>query len=172
MKSIREQAQPYLLCTAKFPLEALTSSWSIGCNRAVDVKHVRDLCRIFEETGLQREHAENHLLVACPPAAVRRMMDHLRAPAAVEESGLEGGAESRSHARPGDRLEEKWPSFEQWMLVNGSPAEIMAGQHRVEALQMLLKQKAYKAFKKSQSWWICDVYNSGRASAFALFLRE
>ena len=69
-KSVREQAEPYRLSTAKFPLEALTPSWSIGSNRTVDIKHVQDLCRIFEENGVLRECAENHLLVACTQAAV------------------------------------------------------------------------------------------------------
>ena len=80
-KSICEQAEPYRLSTARFPLEALTSSWSVGSNRTVDIKHVQDLCRIFEESGVQRECAENHLRVACTEAAVQKMVDHIRSSA-------------------------------------------------------------------------------------------
>jgi hypothetical protein len=43
VKSVREQAEPYRLSTAKFPLKALTPSWSIGSNRTVDMKHMQDL---------------------------------------------------------------------------------------------------------------------------------
>jgi hypothetical protein len=69
-KLVREQAELYRLSMAKFPLEALTPSWSIGSNRTVDIKHVQDLCRIFKENGVQQECAENYLLVACTQAAV------------------------------------------------------------------------------------------------------
>jgi hypothetical protein len=151
-KSVREQAKPYHLCTAKFPLEALTPSWSIGSNRTVDVKHVQDLCRIFEENGVQRECAENHLLLACTQAAVQKMMDHTKS-SASGVSGLED--------RAGNNL-EPWLSFEEWMSVNGSKAEIMAGQHRVEALKMFLERKGNEAVRKEQSWWICDIYDGGR----------
>lgn len=152
IKSVREQAEPYRLCTAKFPLEALTPSWSIGSNRAVSVKHVQDLCRIFEENGLQRECAENRLLVACTQAAVQKMMDHMKS------SALGAGG---SGDRPENNL-EPWPSFEEWVLVNGSRAEIMAGQHRVEALKMFLERKGSEAARKEQSWWICEIYDRGR----------
>ena len=151
-KSVREQAEPYRLCTAKFPLEALTPSWSIGSNRAVDVKHVQDLCRIFEENGLRRECAENRLLVACTQADVHKMMGHLKL-LASGVGRLEGQAEDSV---------QPWPSFEGWASVNGSRAEIMAGQHRVEALKMFLERKGNEATRKEQSWWICDVYDRGR----------
>jgi hypothetical protein len=115
-KLVREQAELYRLSMAKFPLEALTPSWSIGSNRTVDIKHVQDLCRIFEENGVQRECAENHLLVACTQAVVQKMMDHIKS--------LALGA-----GRLEDRVEnnlELWLSFEEWMLVNGSEAKILA----------------------------------------------
>jgi hypothetical protein len=155
-KSVREQAEPYRLSTAKFPLEALTPSWSIGSNRTVDIKHVQDLCRIFEENGVQRECAENHLLVACTQATVQKMMDHIKS-LALGAGRLEDRAENNS---------ELWPSFEEWMLVNGSEAEILAGQHRVEALKMFLKNKGNEAVRKEQSWWICDIYDKGRLSFY------
>jgi hypothetical protein len=42
VKEIREadcvydRAAPYLLVTARFPIDALTSAWSIGVNRPID----------------------------------------------------------------------------------------------------------------------------------------
>jgi len=151
-KSVREQAEPYRLYTAKLPLEALTPSWSIGSNRAVNIKHVQDLYRIFKENGLQRECVENRLLVACTQAEVQKMLDHIKSSAlGVDRSG--GKAENGL---------QPWPSFEGWVLVNGSKAEIMAGQHRVEALKMFLKHKGNEVARKEQSWWICDIYDKGR----------
>jgi hypothetical protein len=34
--TLYNQAAPYLLGTAKFPIDALTSEWSIGVNRPID----------------------------------------------------------------------------------------------------------------------------------------
>jgi hypothetical protein len=151
-KSLREQAEPYLLATAKFRIEALTSTWSLGSNRQIHENHVQSLCRIFEEQGLQREPVENHLLIACTRDEVRRMGAHL------EQTGHRG---SEWEGSP-----PSWPSFDDWMSVNGSKAEIMAGQHRVEALKLYLRRISNNhpgahAFEKSQSWWICDIYDKG-----------
>ena len=45
--SIYDQAAPYLLATAKFPIDALTSEWNIGANRPIEPAHKRRLCQIF-----------------------------------------------------------------------------------------------------------------------------
>ncbi len=58
-KTVRQQAEPYRIMTAKFPIDALTPSWGIGRNRPIDDKHVLRLCQIFKEQGLQREAEEN-----------------------------------------------------------------------------------------------------------------
>jgi hypothetical protein len=56
-KTLREQAEPYRLGSAKFLVEALTSIWSVGSNRQIHENHIQSLCRIFEEQGLRREAA-------------------------------------------------------------------------------------------------------------------
>ncbi|PVH70941.1 hypothetical protein DL98DRAFT_660914 [Cadophora sp. DSE1049] len=38
VKPARELAKPYRVCTAKFPINALTPSWSVGSNRPVNDK--------------------------------------------------------------------------------------------------------------------------------------
>jgi hypothetical protein len=149
IKSIREQAEPYRLATARFPIAALTSTWRIGSNRLIDAKHVQDLCRIFEEERLQREQVENHLLVACSRADFERMMAHLQ---------------NAEKSRPAlEDCSPSWPDFSDWMLVNGCKVEIMGGQHRVEALKVFLacisKRPGASAVIEEQSWWICEIYD-------------
>lgn len=157
-KSLREQAEPYRLATAKFRIDALTSTWSLGSNRQIHESHVQSLCRIFDEQGLQREPVENHLLIACSKEEVQRMRGHL-AQAEHEISEREGISPSWP----------SWPSFGDWISVNGNRAEIMAGQHRVEALKLYLRRMSSshpgaQAFEKDQSWWICDIYDKGESN--------
>ena len=151
IKSIRQQAEPYRLATARFPIDALTPTWRIGSNRPIDTKHVQDLCRIFEEQHLQRELSENHLLVACSQDEFDRMIDHLQK---VEKcsAGLEDDPSS-------------WLAFDDWMAVNRCQAEIMGGQHRVEALRVYLagisKRSGESAVATEQAWWVCEIYDQG-----------
>jgi hypothetical protein len=84
------------------------------------------------------------------------MMDHIKS-LALGAGRLEDRVENNS---------ELWPSFKEWMLVNGSKAKILARQHQVEALKMFLKNKGNKAVRKEQSWWIYDIYNKGRLSFY------
>jgi hypothetical protein len=151
-KSLREQAEPYRLGTAKFSIEALTSTWSLGSNRQIHEKHTQSLCRIFEEQGLQREAAENHLLITCTQAEVQRMVARLE--------------QSRHNTPEWERNPSLWPSFDDWIAVNGSKAEILVGQHRVEALKLYLRRISSRnpgkhVLEKDQSWWICDIYDKG-----------
>ncbi|KAI1097120.1 hypothetical protein F4804DRAFT_328591 [Jackrogersella minutella] len=144
-KSVREQAEPYRLATAKFPIEALTSVWKVGSNRQIDTKHVESLCRIFKEQRLQREPEENHLRIACSQAEVQRMIDHLN---------------------PTRTLLPACLPFDDWMAVNGTKAELMAGQHRVEALKRYLQhlsgQSEDNLLQREHSWWVCDIYDIDR----------
>lgn len=139
IKSIRQQAEPYQLGTARFPINALTPTWRIGSNRPIDKKHVQDLSQIFEKQ-LQREQEENHLRIACSRIEFQRMTDHLQK---AEKSAS-----------------ELWPAFDDWMSVNKCKAEIMSGQHRVEALRVFLARIG-TVVAKEQSWWICDIYDQG-----------
>jgi hypothetical protein len=143
-ESIREQAEPYRLATAKFPLNALTPVWTTGSNRPIDQKHAANLCRIFKEQNLQREAEENHLRIACSQKEVQRMIDHLN---------------------PTENLLPTYLPFDDWMEVNGTLAELMAGQHRVAALRLLLQQLGGTSEKddvwNEHFWWICDIYDIG-----------
>jgi hypothetical protein len=154
-KSILDQAEPYRLATAKLPLNALTPVWTIGSNRSVDFKHAQSLCRIFKEQNLQRELKENRLRIACSKAAMQRMLDHL------------AQTEVPTFTSPSDYL-----PFDDWMIVNQAPAEIMAGQHRVEALKLFLRQltteSGNNAIEKEHSWWVCDIYDIGENSPLGL----
>jgi len=144
--SIRQQAEPYRLVTARFPLNALTSAWSVGSNRHLDSKQVDMLCQIFEKQRLQREPEENRLRIACSRADIQRITEHL---SQVAEQPLDSSS--------------SWPFFRDWMSINGCPAEIMAGQHRVEALKVFLTRKSRPLTSPDDDphWWLCDVYDRG-----------
>src|SRR5205814_655688 len=133
---------------------ALTSSWNIGINRTVNPKHVEKLCRIFADQGLRRKSVENHLLIACTRSEVEKMKDFLQI------SG--GGAEVVS-------AEGEWPSFDNWLTVNGTKAELIAGQHRVEALKLFLRRTGADQDHTSngKSWWVCEIYDKGRVESSA-----
>jgi hypothetical protein len=75
--------------------------------------------------------------------------------------------EQTRHSKPEwERGPSSWPAFDDWMVVNRSRAEVLAGQHRVEALKLYLRRissnhSGAHAFEKDQSWWICDIYDKG-----------
>lgn len=150
-KSVREQAEPYRICTARFPLDALTPSWTVGSNRPVNEKHVLSLCRTFEgEEGLQRESKNNYLMVGCTRDQIKHMYSHYH-PVDDTLSWL-------------GNVSGPWPSFDKWMTVNEKKAEIISGQHRVEALKLFLKQnsKHLNTSGNDEHWWVCDVYDLGK----------
>jgi len=141
-KTPRELAEPYRICTAKFPIDALTPSWSIGSNRPIDSRHVLRLCKTFRGDGIQRESQNNYLLVGCTGDQIERMR-------------------SRHHLVDNTTSwSNSVPSFSEWMTINGQKAEIISGQHRVEALRMFLEQNG-KQSEHHEHWWVCDVYNLG-----------
>jgi hypothetical protein len=100
----------------------------------------------FEDQELQRESVENRLRVTCSRAEVEQMVAHL---ATVGE--------------PTSSMPSSWPSFHDWMSVNGCPAELMAGQHRVEALKLFQKKnQLHTSLDEDPLWWLCDIYDRGR----------
>ncbi|UPK89904.1 hypothetical protein LCI18_000839 [Fusarium solani-melongenae] len=132
--SIREQARNHRILTARK-------------NRRLDVKHMQTLCTIFAQGGLNQKAEENHLLVLCSRADVSRMMDHLR-----------------RQGQP-DSLEasEELPFFKEWLSVNrGSLVEIMAGQHRVKALEAYVRKTGAA---EEELWWTCELYDRDLAMA-------
>lgn len=141
-KSVQERARPYRLLAAQMPLSALTTTWSLGQNRPVDRQHVRKLKGLFQQSGLNRRAPENRLFVLCRREEVAKMMRHL-------------GLEVAPAAEDG-----RTPSFDDWLTVNdGRPAEVMAGQHRMKALEAYVEQTGAG---EAELWWICDFYDRGR----------
>jgi hypothetical protein len=120
----------------------------VGSNRALDMKQVHALCAIFEQQQLQREPVENRLRVACSRADVERMRAHL------DQAG-----------QPTSETTSSWPSFRDWVSVNGCPVELMAGQHRVAALKAFLHKKSrlHTSSDGDPQWWLCDIYDRGRS---------
>ena len=144
-QSVRERAEPYRLGTARFPVDALTPVWKQGHNRDPDKKQIQALCKIFEEQEVQRESVENRLRVICSRAEVERMTAHL------EQAG-----------EPASETPSSLPSFHDWVQVNGCCAELMAGQHRVKALELFLKRGNRLPTSSDPPSWPCDIYNRGR----------
>jgi hypothetical protein len=147
--SIHDQARPYRLVTAKFPIDSLTPVWTVGANRPIDDAHKRRLCEIFEEQGVLRKDLGYRLRVACTKAQVQKMVDHIN-------RGRTHNADLGSVDAPGDKSE--YPSFEGWDIIIGEKAELMAGNHRVEALKEYLRRSKSS---ENERWWICDVYDKG-----------
>jgi hypothetical protein len=136
-KGIREadQAAPYLLATARFPIDTLTSERSIGVNRPIDQAHKRRLRQIFDEAGVLRRDTSHRLQVACSQAQVQQMLDHLE---------KEGQAQTTVTASECDEEgDSKWPSFEGWANIIGAKAKLIAGHHRVEAFTEYLPEEEH-----------------------------
>lgn len=148
--SIYDLAAPYLLATAKFPIDALTSEWSIGVNRPIDPAHKRRLCQIFDEAGVLRRDRSHRLQIACSKAQVQQMIDYL-----AEEEQAQATATAVESAEVGD---PKWPSFERWVSVIGAKAELIAGHHRVEAFKEYLQRRG---MPEEERWWVCSIYDKG-----------
>lgn len=148
--SIYDQAAPYLLATARFPIDALTSEWSIGVNRPIDQAHKRRLRQIFDEVGVLRRDVTHRLQVACSKAQVQQMLAHVS-----EEGQAQTTAAAAEGAEDGD---SKWPSFEGWMSVIGADAELIAGHHRVEAFKEYLQ---LRGLPEDERWWVCSIYDKG-----------
>ena len=102
---VYDRAAPYLLVTARFPIDALTSEWSIGVNRPIDQAHKRRLRHIFDEAGVLRRDTRHRLRVACSQVQVQQMLDYLK-----EKSQARTTATAAESAE-GD---SKWPSFKEW----------------------------------------------------------
>ncbi|KAF2462508.1 uncharacterized protein BDR25DRAFT_320678, partial [Lindgomyces ingoldianus] len=74
--------------------------------------------------------------------------------AAFWEQAQDGQVAAAREDMRGEEFE--WPSFEDWDMVVGEKAELMAGNHRVEALKKRLR---LLGCGKEERWWICDIYN-------------
>jgi hypothetical protein len=150
-KTPRERAGRYKLATAKLPISVLTFQWADSENRKIDRKHVERLCAVFEEEGgPARKAYENYLLVQCTKEEVDRMAKHLPA----KDGSID------------DDTSILFEDFSHWSAVNSQKVEVIAGQHRVEAL------KKYLASKKGPAedlWWICEIYNRSKLNPMFIY---
>ncbi|KAI8664154.1 hypothetical protein NCS55_00922900 [Fusarium keratoplasticum] len=143
-RSAQHEAEDYRLATARMPLDALSCVWRKGTNRHLNRQHVEKLCNAFQQGKLKRQETENHLLVQCSAEAVRRMMSHL--------------GQLGHHSQCNQVL-----SFEDWLVVNpNEKAEVMAGQHRIEAMREYVKQMGADS---KELWWTCIIYDRDQIPA-------
>ncbi|KAG9185003.1 hypothetical protein G6011_11833 [Alternaria panax] len=117
---VYDRAAPYLLVTVRFPIDSLTSEWSIGVNRPIDQAHKRRLRQVFDEAGVLQRDASHRLQVACSKAQVQQMLDHLK------EEGLAQTTATAAKSAEGD---SKWPSFE------GEPEKVLDRDNNKPALR-------------------------------------
>ena len=145
-RSVRDQAEEYRLGTAIFRVADLTPKWLTGHNRNLNKKQVSTLCAAFERQQLRRESVGNRLRVLCTEAEFERMR------AFLEQAG-----------EPTIETSSSWPKFRDWVKVNGHPAELMAGQHRVAALQAFYQKEGRLEASSDPDplCWVCDIYNRG-----------
>lgn len=153
-KSAREQAEAYRLATVRFPIDALSPIWSVGSNRPIDEGHKRRLVEVFKEHGLRRSDVSSRLLVACGRDDVEKMKEAMGLANDISVLVEEAGKESI------------WPYFKDWMQVVGKRAELMAGNHRVEALKEILSRSEDGA-GNDERWWVCDLYDKGSVFSHA-----
>ncbi|KAJ3525306.1 hypothetical protein NM208_g11697 [Fusarium decemcellulare] len=138
----REQAEQHRIITARMPIHALKTEWTIGKNRKVDWKRVQMLCAMFKTEGVKRTAEENRLFVLCDREDVIKMQRHM---------GLDDHAQT---SPDGEAL-----FFKDWCSAHGDDkVEVMAGQHRMKALEMFVLQMK---MEKKELWWTCDFYDRG-----------
>jgi hypothetical protein len=138
--SLRKQAEPYRLAVAELPVHLLDSSWSRGSNRPLDHNHVAHLCRSFQNGGLARRAEQHYIQVSCSAAAVQKMINDLPD---TDQSHVQ---DRRQHVL----------SFRNWADFIEERPELMAGQHRIEALKDYVKQTHSDS---NDLWWICEFYD-------------
>src|SRR6266487_1108570 len=121
-KGPRNQAEPYRLGTVRLQVDDLTTTWSLGQNRPLNDRHVRELCQAFLAHGVRRVLPQNRLAVAASKSEVDSMMQHLR-------SGDTEGDLNQQLLYPslsgsdttGEALQ--CLTFEEWKQVNTRPLE-------------------------------------------------
>jgi hypothetical protein len=146
-QSVHDETQNFLLGTARFPVDALTARWSLGENRSIDRNHVKRLCKLFKDQGVRRSDVECHIIVGCTRQQHERMLVH---------TGIGVGEQCMSSETVTTATTSTTVSFSDWEEVNECKAELLAGNHRVEALKELLKGS-----DASERWWTAQIYDIG-----------
>lgn len=140
--SIEERAEPFRLMTVRFPIDDVTPEWSTGWNRNINEKHVKQLCQLFKEYGLDRLDRGHRLRLLCNAQDVRLMCEHV---------GID--------STPNDP-DASLPSFEGWSSATTGTAEVLAGNHRIGALKAYLKQQKLTD-DADERWWVCNIFDRG-----------
>lgn len=142
-KSVLELAREYHIASARMPIHALSPTWSLGHNRPIHHTQVDRLRKIFHTGTLNRTAIENRILILCPKAEVDRMEQYTSSQAVSSEGSQE------QHIQ----------DFRAWDEINtGRKVEILAGQHRVEALKAYVEETGGG---DDELWWACDIYDKG-----------
>lgn len=143
--TLKQQPEAESMITARMPIMALTTEWSLGRNRPLDPRHVQKLSKRFiAEGGPKREATQNHLKVLVSGADVRRMMEQL----GLSEADFDAV--------------KVMADFSGWMAVNGErKAEVLAGQHRIQALEEFVQ---HARCGTEELWWPCKFYDRGKRS--------
>ncbi|KAF4997267.1 hypothetical protein FGRMN_3979, partial [Fusarium graminum] len=118
--SIRKQAEPYRLAIASLPISVLNCSWSYSANRELDPKHIDQLFQSFCYGQLDRQSPENYIQVLCDASTYNRVLQ------ASNERNLTSTA-------------YQIPLLYDWGTATSEQPEVLAGQHRIEALQRYAK---------------------------------
>lgn len=134
-----QQAEDYILCTARLHLDALTTKWQLGTNRPINKKHRATLLTIFRNGGLQRTSKENFLHVLCTPDQVKEMQN------------------STNQQQTTDTI----VNFVDWLPpTDTEKLEVVAGQHRISALHQYIQESNHPNPGR-EMWRTCILYNRG-----------
>ncbi|KAL0929278.1 uncharacterized protein CTRU02_215819 [Colletotrichum truncatum] len=169
-ESVREQARPYLLAVGRLHIDVLETTWSIGRNRRLEPGHVRELKEAFMKGGLERGAPENRIFVLCTAEEVyriRRSRDNEDDNDDNDDNNNNGNDSNKesnndNHHNNANRSREHGGDedpFLRWAAVNKTKVEVMAGQHRLRALQEYIKATGAP---ESDNWWTCELYDKDR----------
>lgn len=143
---LRQEAAPYHLGTVIFPIDFVDPRWDDGQNRSINKSHQQRLRKLFEK-NLDRTNPAHWLRLTCHKDDVESMKAHIHNQIARETQNTTA---------------EPWPNYMDWGHVVQRPAVLLAGHHRVRALQKLLEGQEEEELRGAgERWWICDLYDQG-----------
>lgn len=164
-KPLEKRVEPYYLGAARFRINILNPTWAYGTNRVLSKKQTSGLVKAFSSsTGICRTEREHRLRVLCKSSDVQKMQEWVKSSADTQSgnSGAEDATGKEAHvgvsnAQPGTH--SGWDVFDNWQSVVGNSIELIAGQHRVEALKEILRKRNQSG--DEEGWWVCDIYDAG-----------
>ncbi|KAF5230268.1 hypothetical protein FAUST_9889 [Fusarium austroamericanum] len=137
--SIRKQAEPYRLAIAHLPISALNCSWSHSANRELDPNHVNQLFQSFCHGQLDRQSPENYIQVSCHAQTYKQVLQNLA-----------------NEGHPTSTAPDPILMLLNWGTVTNEQPEVLAGQHRIEALR---KYAQHTDPGQDSLTWVCEIYN-------------